>query len=104
MPLRYIGGDSVPITLSQSGGKLQVAFDPARFAGPNVTFTLSSGGTPGTTFDAVAVTKASLASPVLLTLPADTNQAMSLVVTDNGTRVASAAGSSLAAMLAGATP
>ncbi|WP_448631567.1 hypothetical protein [Cellulomonas soli] len=104
VPLRYIGGDSVPITLSQSGGKLQVAFDPARFAGPNVTFTLSSGGTPGTTFDAVAVTKASLASPVLLTLPADTNQAMSLVVTDNGTRVASAAGSSLAAMLAGATP
>jgi hypothetical protein len=40
---------------------------------------------------------------VLLELPADTQQAMQLVVTDTGTRVASAAGSTLAAMLAGAT-
>jgi len=102
VPLRYIGGDSVPITLAQQGASLRVTFDPAAFTGP-ATFTLSS---PTNAFTPVtaSVPKASLVSPVLLALPADTNQAMQLVVTDTGTRVASAAGSSLAAMLAGATP
>ena len=102
VPLRYIGGDSVPITLTRAGADLRVVFDPAAFTGP-ATFTLSS---PTDAFTPVtaSVPKASLASPVLLTLPADTNQAMTLVVTDTGTRVASAAGSTLTAMLAGATP
>ncbi|GAA3798006.1 hypothetical protein [Cellulomonas soli] len=102
VPLRYIGGDSVPITLAKQGTSLQITFDPTKFTGP-ATFTLSS---PTSAFAPVtaSVPKASLTSPVLLTLPADTSQAMQLVVTDNGTRVASAAGSTLTAMLAGATP
>lgn len=102
VPLRYIGDDSVPITLAQQGGSLRVTFDPADFTGP-ATFTLSS---PTSAFTPVvaSIPKASLTSPVLLTLPADTNQAMQLVVTDTGTRVASAAGSTLTALLAGAQP
>jgi hypothetical protein len=102
VPLRYIGGDTVPITLAQQGSSLKVTFSPAEFSGP-ATFTLSS---PTNAFAPVtaSIPKASLASPVLLTLPADTDQAMQLVVTDTGTRVASAAGSTLAAMLAGAQP
>ncbi|WP_407344348.1 hypothetical protein [Pengzhenrongella phosphoraccumulans] len=102
VPLRYIGGDSVPVTLAMQGTALQVTFDPAAFKDDPATFTLKS---PTGAFDSVVlvVTRASLASPVLLALPADTNQAMQLEVTDNGHRVASAAGSTLAAMLAGAT-